>query len=113
MVYIWLHFGESICAVSNMSHIRRDVSLVAGCLLTVLTPCSTLHTKLPLPAPATKLQPWWSYDVGLIHFVGMSTEHKYSTGSAQHEWLRRDLAAVNRTLTPWIIFTGALVLCGF
>jgi hypothetical protein len=77
-----------------------------------LHPALFFTMQVPLPAPATKLQPWWSYDIGLIHFVGMSTEHKYSTGSAQHDWLRRDLAAVNRTLTPWIIFTGALVLCG-
>ena len=27
--------------------------------------------------------PWWSYDVGLIHMIGMSTEHNYTTGSPQ------------------------------
>lgn len=38
----------------------------------------------------------------------MSTEHNYSVGSAQYEWLIKDLAAVNRSRTPWLIF-GALV----
>jgi hypothetical protein len=40
----------------------------------------------------------------------MSTEHNYSVGSAQYEWLIKDLAAVNRSRTPWLIF-GACA-CG-
>jgi hypothetical protein len=61
---------------------------------------------LPMPAPATTNQPWWSYDVGLFHLVGMSTEHDFSVGSPQYSWLKADLAAVNRTLTPWVVFSG-------
>jgi hypothetical protein len=63
-------------------------------------------TMLPMPAPAVNDKPWWSYDVGLIHFVGMSTEHDYTVGSEQYLWLEADLAAVDRTVTPWIIFNG-------
>lgn len=48
----------------------------------------------------------WSYDVGLIHFVGMSTEHDYTIGSKQYLWIEKDLASVNRSLTPWVIFGG-------
>ncbi|CAE7714124.1 PAP9, partial [Symbiodinium microadriaticum] len=48
----------------------------------------------------------WSYDIGLIHFVGMSTEHDYTVGSEQYIWIDEDLASVNRTKTPWIIFGG-------
>lgn len=59
-----------------------------------------------MPAPANKLQPWWSYDIGLIHLVGMSTEHNYSPDSAQYRWLERDLGNVNRSITPWVVFTG-------
>jgi hypothetical protein len=51
-------------------------------------------------------KPWFSYDVGLIHFVGMSTEHDYTIGSEQYLWLESDLEAVDRTVTPWIIFNG-------
>ena len=69
--------------------------------------CGVLATTLlPQPAPATAAQPWWSYDVGLIHFVGMSTEHDYRAGSEQYLWLDADLALVNRELTPWVIFGG-------
>lgn len=42
----------------------------------------------------------------MIHFVGMSTEHDYTIGSEQYEWLVNDLASVDRTITPWIIFGG-------
>jgi hypothetical protein len=59
-----------------------------------------------LPAPATLNNPWWSYDIGLIHFIGISTEHNFTVGSSQYLWLKNDLANVNRSLTPWIIFGG-------
>jgi hypothetical protein len=69
--------------------------------------CSVTAMKmLPQPAPASKETPWWSYDVGLIHFVGMSTEHNYTQGSDQWAWLDQDLANVNRSATPWIVFGG-------
>lgn len=61
---------------------------------------------LPMPAPATTNEPWWSYDIGLIHFVGMSTEHDYTLGSKQNAWLEADLAAVDRSVTPWVVFGG-------
>ena len=61
---------------------------------------------LPMPEPATTNEPWWSYDIGLMHFVGMSTEHDYTLGSKQNEWLENDLANVDRSLTPWVIFGG-------
>lgn len=64
----------------------------------------TTTTLLPMPAPATTNQPWWSYDVGLIHMVGMSSEHDFSVGSPQYLWLENDLMSVNRTASPWIIF---------
>lgn len=63
-------------------------------------------TLIPLPAPAQTNTPWWSYNVGLIHFVGLSTEHNYTTGSPQWLWLQNDLANVNRDITPWVIFGG-------
>lgn len=69
--------------------------------------CGVCTTRLlPMPSPATTDKPWWSYDVGLIHFIGMSTEHNYTMGSEQYVWLENDLKSVNRTITPWIIFGG-------
>lgn len=69
--------------------------------------CGVATTELlPMPFPATTNEPWWSYDVGLIHFVGISTEHNYTIGSKQYLWLENDLKSVNRSVTPWIIFGG-------
>ncbi len=44
--------------------------------------------------------------MGLIHFVGMSTEHNYTIGSPQYLWLENDLKNVDRSVTPWIVFGG-------
>ena len=64
------------------------------------------QTQIPMPAPASRQHPYWSYDIGLIHFVGMSTEHNYTLNSPQYRFLEHDLRKVNRTRTPWVVFTG-------
>lgn len=46
---------------------------------------------------------WYSLDVGSVHFTLYSSEHDYSPGSAQAQWLRADLLGVNRSLTPWLV----------
>ena len=63
-------------------------------------------TMYPMPKPADIDGAWWSYDVGIIHFVGMSTEQNFTVGSPQYEFLAADLAAVDRNVTPWIVFNG-------
>jgi len=69
--------------------------------------CSVPSLRLmPMPAPATLTSPWFSYEVGLFHFTAMSTEHNFTIGSPQYQFLEKDLSSVNRTKTPWLIFTG-------
>ena len=46
---------------------------------------------------------WYSYDFSNVHTTVLSSEHDLSNGSPQHTWLKTDLAAVNRTITPWVI----------
>lgn len=41
-----------------------------------------------------------------MHFTVMSTEHFFGPGSQQHLWLEADLAAVNRSRTPWLLLVG-------
>ena len=36
----------------------------------------------------------------------MSTEHNFDIGSEQHAFIQKDLTAVNRSATPWLIFAG-------
>jgi len=51
---------------------------------------------------------WHSFDAGPVHFAGISTEHDFSAGSAQYQWLSQDLAKANanRAETPWLVVFG-------
>ena len=56
--------------------------------------------------------PWnnhfYSYNLGLVHIVAVSTEAYFSYAGAapQYAWLEADLAAVDRAVTPWVIVYG-------
>jgi hypothetical protein len=41
-----------------------------------------------------------------VHIVMTSTEHEFQQGTAQHSFIEADLAAVNRSRTPWVILAG-------
>jgi hypothetical protein len=56
--------------------------------------------------PYQSLAPWYSFDYGPVHVVITSTEHNFTMGSEQHQWVVSDLEAVDRSVTPWIVFTG-------
>ncbi|CAN0929470.1 Probable inactive purple acid phosphatase 2, partial [Linum grandiflorum] len=56
-------------------------------------------------APDTK-NLYYSFDVGPVHFVYMSTETNFLIGSRQYEFLKRDLESVNRSKTPFVVFQG-------
>jgi acid phosphatase type 7 len=72
--------------------------------------CSVTALKmLPQPytspgKPSTVNNPWWSYSVGKIHFIGLSSEQNFTKNSDQWLWLEADLKAINRTETPWVLF---------
>jgi acid phosphatase type 7 len=36
----------------------------------------------------------------------MSTEHDFRKDSAQYKFIESDLAAVDRAVTPWLVFAG-------
>lgn len=48
----------------------------------------------------------FGFDYGLVHFVVMSTEHDFSRGTNQYHWIANHLANVDRSTTPWLVFTG-------
>ncbi|MEW5298665.1 MAG: hypothetical protein WDW36_001758 [Sanguina aurantia] len=58
---------------------------------------------LPTPATGSQVAPWYSTNVGPAHIIGLSAYISTMPGSAQYTWLAADLAAVDRTVTPWII----------
>ena len=49
---------------------------------------------------------WYSFDYGTVHFIMISTEHNFTAGSLQYEWLEKDLSTVDRTVTAWVILAG-------
>eukprot|EP00928_Gymnodinium_smaydae_P004586 TRINITY_DN11557_c0_g2_i1.p1 TRINITY_DN11557_c0_g2~~TRINITY_DN11557_c0_g2_i1.p1 ORF type:complete len:544 (-),score=54.78 TRINITY_DN11557_c0_g2_i1:172-1803(-) len=51
-------------------------------------------------------RPWYAFKYGPSTFVQMSTEHDFTKGSDQHKWLEETLQSVNRSETPWVVFSG-------
>ena len=51
---------------------------------------------------------WLSFDHSYAHWIFMSTEHDYTPGSVQYNWLLQDLnkAVANRAHVPWIFLVG-------
>ncbi|KAI4372849.1 hypothetical protein MLD38_011033 [Melastoma candidum] len=43
---------------------------------------------------------------GSIHFTVISTEHDWTENSEQYKWMKSDMASINRSRTPWLIFMG-------
>ncbi len=64
------------------------------------------HRQFLAPLAPDVDAPWYSLEMGPAHVVAMSTEHDFRRGSAQYAWLEADLNAVDKTVTPWIIFGG-------
>ena len=46
---------------------------------------------------------WWSRDVGPVHIISLCSYAGTAAGSLQHRWLLRDLKAINRQRTPWVV----------
>ena len=49
---------------------------------------------------------WYSFDWGNLHVAMMDAEHDWQIGSNQYSWLEADLAAVDRSKTPWLVVTS-------
>lgn len=63
------------------------------------------ETYFPMPTPA-KDKPWYSIEQGSVHITVISTEHEWSENSEQYQWMKKDMASVDRSKTPWLIFMG-------
>jgi hypothetical protein len=46
---------------------------------------------------------WYSYDMGPVHTIMISSEHSLKKHSRQYQWLENDLQNIDRSITPWII----------
>ncbi|XP_061995360.1 probable inactive purple acid phosphatase 27 [Rosa rugosa] len=63
------------------------------------------ETYFPMPTPA-KDKPWYSIEQGSVHITMISTEHDWTKNSEQYKWMKKDMASVDRSKTPWLIFMG-------
>ncbi|KAJ4979818.1 hypothetical protein NE237_010598 [Protea cynaroides] len=63
------------------------------------------ETYFPMPT-VDKDKPWYSMEQGPVHFIVISTEHDWTPDSEQYKWMENDLGSINRSRTPWLIFTG-------
>lgn len=48
---------------------------------------------------------WYTLQSGSVFIITLSSEHDTSPNSPQRQFLERSLASVNRSITPWLIFT--------
>ncbi|KAG7987627.1 hypothetical protein I3843_03G144000 [Carya illinoinensis] len=46
---------------------------------------------------------YYSFNVGGIHFVMLGAYIAYNRSGDQYKWLERDLAIVDRSITPWLV----------
>ena len=59
--------------------------------------------RFAMPAPASGVDTvWYSLDIAGVHWVTLSNYHPFTSGSEQYNWLKADLAAVDKAVTPWI-----------
>ncbi|CAL5212999.1 unnamed protein product [Lathyrus oleraceus] len=56
-------------------------------------------------APATR-NLYYSFDMGAVHFVYISTETNFLPGGNQYNFLKHDLESVDRNRTPFIVVQG-------
>jgi hypothetical protein len=50
--------------------------------------------------------PWYGMVHGMVHIIMMSTEHDFNKGTEQYTFLQQELERVDRSITPWLIFSG-------
>ncbi|XP_073021449.1 probable inactive purple acid phosphatase 2 [Primulina eburnea] len=58
-----------------------------------------------MKAPETR-NLYYSFDMGVVHFVYLSTETNFLPGSKQYEFLKRDLGTTDRRKTPFVVVQG-------
>ncbi|KAH7679335.1 Phosphodiesterase I protein [Dioscorea alata] len=63
------------------------------------------ETYFQMPT-SSKDKPWYSIEQASVHFTVISTEHDWTENSEQYKWIKNDLESVDRSRTPWLIFTG-------
>ncbi|KAJ8755438.1 hypothetical protein K2173_019236 [Erythroxylum novogranatense] len=48
---------------------------------------------------------YYSFNAGGVHFIMLGSYAKYKKSGHQYRWLKKDLAKVDRKVTPWLVAT--------
>ncbi|KAJ6324814.1 hypothetical protein OIU76_011998 [Salix suchowensis] len=92
--------------IGPMQFTELMVAVNAGFLTALNLTCQgTLQNQL---GPEL-LQPrnlYYSFDTGAVHFVYISTETNFVSGSSQYNFIKQDLESVNRSKTPFVVVQG-------
>lgn len=62
--------------------------------------------NMPWSSEDNGYSPWYDFDYGSVHFVVISTEHDFTSGSSQYQFIVNSLQNVDRSTTPWVIVAG-------
>ncbi|KAJ5601594.1 metallo-phosphoesterase [Penicillium lagena] len=113
--------------VETYNGISYNASLICQPGLTNFTGYRN-HWRMPFDVSGGQGNFWYSFDNGMVHWIMLDTETDLGDGfigpdqtggvekdiagpfgpyaNAQLDWLKKDLASVDRTITPWIIVGG-------
>ncbi len=63
------------------------------------------RVNMPNSSSESDSEFWYSFNFSLFHIISLSSEHDYTTGSAQRTWLAADLATADadREAHPWLV----------
>lgn len=68
------------------------------------TPDFLAYTKrFRVPTDDSKSPLYYSYNIAGAHIIMLGSYAPYERDSLQYEWLLRDVAAIDRSKTPWVI----------
>jgi hypothetical protein len=95
----WPYTGD---AFNNTSHDSGGECGVAA-LKRFYTPGNRRAFKNMIgKAPAAL---FYSFERGPVHFIMLDSEMPSSVGTDQHNFVKKDLASVDRNITPWVVVT--------
>jgi len=118
-----IHVGDMAYDMAELDGLRGDIFMEQIEPISSMIPYMTCpgnhewhynftNYKARFNMPNDDKNMFFSYDVGPIHFVSVSTEFYYFLNfglmqvKKQYDWIQKDLASVNRSLTPWIVLYG-------
>jgi len=99
--YLNMTFGES---GYGLDHFKSTATTALGDLLTKTTLLGAgSHSGVP-----SNTSQYFAVNLGLAHIIGidLNSPDLIEPGTPQYQWLIEDLAAVDRTVTPWVFVTS-------